>query len=135
MQSLSETSKQGYYKAPKTVLGFFAIVIGIATTGISILVATISAQAGLHYLIPWILGFGGFLICGTIAGVFIAAWQDPTRLMLGQVSGSEFIQNRKLSLGDSDSSEYQEPVILKSEVLPHDPPKLPAPKSEDGGGA
>lgn len=58
----------------------------------------------LHPFIPWILIFAAIVIVAVLVGVFVTAWKDPTVLMLGQISGQDYIENRKLALGDSNVS-------------------------------
>ena len=98
------------FRAPKTVLGFFAIVLGIVVAGASVALGIFSRTPALHNLITPILLFVAVLIVALLVGVFITAWKDPTVLMLGEISGEAFIENRKLTLGDSVFGETRENI-------------------------
>ena len=54
--------------------------------------------------------------------------------MLGQVSGQDYIANRKLALGDSDHGEYIDivPTNTAERLAPDQPISLPEPKADEG---
>jgi hypothetical protein len=54
-------------------------------------------------LIPWLFGFAGLIILLLLGCVFFATMTDPSRLMLGQITGTEYANIRRITLGDSDS--------------------------------
>lgn len=87
------------YRAPKTILGFFALVVAILSS--STVIGILARVAALHGLIIPVLLLLAGIAAAAIAGVIATAWKDPTILMLGQVSGEIYIANRKLTLGDS----------------------------------
>ena len=97
-------------RSPKTILGFFAIVLGILATGAVIVVVALARTPSLHHLIVPILLFVAILIVVVLVGVFITSWKDPTILMLGEISGTAYIENRRLSLGDSLRGERMEEI-------------------------
>jgi hypothetical protein len=106
------------YRSPKTILGFFAIVVGILVSGATLVIGILSGVSDLRYLIVPILVFAALLVVAVLVGVFITAWKDPTVLMLGQISGEVFIENRRLTLGDHMSGEYSEDVAVPRRVTP-----------------
>lgn len=127
----SHTIKSGSYKSPKTILGFFAIVVGILVTGASAVIGLISRVESLHPLIPWILVFSAIVVVIVLVGVFLTAWKDPTVLMLGQMTGHDYIEHKKLTLGDSGAGEYYE-VISNTESPSSSRAALEEPKGEEG---
>jgi hypothetical protein len=98
------------YRTPKTVLGFFAIIVGLVIAGASTVIAVFSRQTDLYALIVPVLVFVGFVVLAVLGGIFVTAWKDPTILMLGQVTGDIYIQNRRLTLGDSTAGEFTEEI-------------------------
>jgi hypothetical protein len=96
---------------PKTVLGFFwsslALILGLCVTAVLILAKTNT----MTNLIPFILGFGGVVFVLVLAGVFIVMLADPTKLMLGQVSGTEYFEGHRIRLGDSERGEHVETIL------------------------
>ncbi|MCH4813426.1 hypothetical protein [Vreelandella neptunia] len=129
----SHTIRNASYKSPKTILGFFAIVVGILIAGTSAVIGLLSRVESLHTYIPWILLFAAFVVVTVLVGVFVTAWKDPTVLMLGQISGHDYIENKKLTLGDSNSGEYLE--VQSNEELESGFSKKAAfdePKDEEG---
>src|SRR5438874_773163 len=95
----------GTYRSPKTVLGFFAILIGILASAAVVVIGVLARVAALHYLILPILLFVAAVIVFSLLGVFVTAWKDPTILMLWHVTGEIYIENSKLTLGDSSAGE------------------------------
>jgi hypothetical protein len=116
MQEATEAITGASVKSPKTILGFFAIVFGLLCSVAAVLVWTFARTPALHGLIVPVVIFVGSVVLMLLIGVFITAWIDPTILMLGQVSGEIYIQNRKLKLGDSTSGEYTEHVISPAQA-------------------
>ena len=133
VKELAQQVRTGSYRAPKTILGFFAVVVALVLTGVGAATGILSRVEALHHLIVWVLGFGALIVVAVLLCVFITAWKDPTALMLGQISGHEYIENRKLALGDSESSEYTEAVVLPSEFGNTTQEHLPLPKTDEGG--
>ena len=128
----SHTIKSTNYKSPKTILGFFAIVVGILIAGTSAVIGLLSRVDALHSYIPWVLLFAAFVVVSVLVGIFVTAWKDPTVLMLGQISGQDYIENKKLTLGDSNSGEFFE--VHSNDVKPtfSNRTALDAPKAEEG---
>lgn len=91
---------------PRTVLGFYATVIGLALGACVFTVATLRSSEQYGWLIPWILAFGGLLVIALVAGVFVISLSDPSKLMLTQVTGSEYAEIQKyVVLGSSATGE------------------------------
>ena len=105
---------------PRTVLGFLATVLGLVLAASISGIAIIASTKVATYLIPWLLLFCAILSVCLIAGVFIVTVLDPSRLMLGQVTGTEYAEIQKMVLGDSIRGER--PVlavegVAKSEIV------------------
>jgi hypothetical protein len=65
-------------------------------------------------LIPWVLIIAfGFLVL-LVGVVILVMLRDPSRLMLGQITGSEFVQVQRMLLGDSVRGEHEEAVIVSA---------------------
>src|SRR5687768_9221322 len=89
------------YRAPKTILGFFALVVAILSSSTVVVIGIIAHVPALHRLIIPVLLLLAAIAAAAIGGVIVTAWKDPTILMLGEISGRIYIANRRLTLGDS----------------------------------
>lgn len=96
---------------PKTVLGFYATILGIMLTATIVIVSVLAKTGKQLNLIPWLLAFSGMVFVLLVAGVFIITLVDPSKLMLTQVTGTEYaaIQHQVI-LGDSSAGERVELV-------------------------
>jgi hypothetical protein len=126
---------------PKTILGYFAIVLGLLLTATVGATGTLAATGVYTDAIPWILGFAGFVFLFLLIGPFVVAWKDPSKLMLTQVTGTEYvqIQQRRL-LGDSDQGERLEleSLMTTAPVVSNEAPLAvasPPPEIEAGPSA
>jgi hypothetical protein len=108
-----QQAAQAIASGPRTVLGFCVAVFGIVVAGSFAVVIPLARYGDLRYLIGWILGFDGALTVLMLATVFLIVWKDPMRLMLGQITGSEFIQHRRLVMGDSTAGEEPETILVQ----------------------
>jgi hypothetical protein len=88
---------------PRTVLGFYAGVIALLLAGDVAAVGVLASAKIETFLIPWLLGFAGAMILLLLLGVFIVTLIDPSKLMLGQITGTEYADIHRITLGDSDS--------------------------------
>jgi hypothetical protein len=80
------------YAAPRTILGFFGIVLLLVVSGGVAAIGFLARHSALYYLIPDVLlGVVLFAVLEFVA-VIAVALTDPTRLMLGQITGGEFIE-------------------------------------------
>jgi hypothetical protein len=100
----SEALTSASIRAPKTVLGYFAVALGLLCTTAVGLVWAFARTPALHHLIQPVMIFVGIVVVVLIVGVFITAWIDPTILMLGQVTGEIYMANRRRRLGDAAES-------------------------------
>ena len=97
---------------PRTVLGFFAIVLGLMFTAAVSASAVLAETHTLTNLIPYVLGFAAIILVLVLLGIFVVMLTDPSKLMLGQITGSEYVEIHKLMLGDSLVGERQEALYL-----------------------
>jgi len=100
--------------SPKTVLGFYATVLGFLLLACVIAVIGLAQTGTATYLIPWILLFGGGVFVALLAGVFVITLIDPSKLMLGKVSGFEYAVMHRVKIGDSLSGEIDQILIEPS---------------------
>jgi uncharacterized membrane protein len=121
----------GVFKTPKTILGFFAIILAILFLASIWIVRILASDPTLHYLIVPILVFLAAILLLVLIGVFITAWKDPTILMLGQVTGEVYLQYRQLKLGDSSQGETIEDVTVKGQTVAMEIRQLPPSKEEE----
>jgi hypothetical protein len=110
LATLFRKTQTDEYSAPKTVLGFYAGVLAILEAGVIGATAVLATQESLRYLIPWVLAFGGVILVVLIAIVVAINVRDPTKLQLGQMSGREFIEYHRMTLGDSLGGERAEDI-------------------------
>lgn len=140
---------------PKTVLAFFATVLGIVLTAVVLATGLLVRQGGYEGAVIAVLVFGGGLAVLLIGAVFTLTLKDPSKLMLGQVTGTEYAEIQRVTLGDSSSgertaallpvlgaplvvasvepTEKDESVIQGSVVESHDDAAEPADDVRDGG--
>lgn len=90
--------------SPKTVLGFFVLVLTVMGAVTVPLIAVLASQEDLRYLIPIVLTVVAVIFLVVLGAIlWIVIFGDPTRLMLGQVTGSEYREFQKMVIGDSES--------------------------------
>lgn len=108
---------------PKTVLGFYATILGLLFAGTVSCVAVLASSGTDTFLIPWLVVFCAIVLVLLLSGVFIITLIDPSKLMLTQVSGADYlaIQQRTV-VGDSLSGERFMTLAPSEERLtPMDP--------------
>ena len=94
--------------SPRSVLGYFATVLASLLTASIPAIAILASHEDWSYLIPWILIFDAAVVLLLIAGPFIVAMIDPSKLMLTHVTGTEYAVIQQGSLvGDSRMGEVQ----------------------------
>jgi hypothetical protein len=103
------------FTSPRTVLGFYAGVLVILDSASLLAIGVLAETHTMAWLIPWILGFGAVVFVGLIGGVFTINIIDPGKLMLGQISGTEYVAMHKIPLGDSLAGE-RETVVIQEEM-------------------
>jgi|GEM_PF-3540322 len=129
MPSLFRATRGNEYTSPKTVLGFYAGLLAILEVGVVAVLAVLASQDDLHYLVPWVAGFGGSVFIAIIGIVVAMNIVDPTKLQLGQVTGREFIDYQRR--GDSIGGEYIEKPADKSQAPIQLPAPAPPPEGEE----
>lgn len=118
--------------APRTILGFLLAMYAVLLAGsVAVVIALVST--GSSSLIPYVLAFIGLMTVVLGAAVLVITWKDPTRLMLGQITGREYAAiRRELTFGDSESGERKTTFIEgagQAELA--GPLELPGKRSED----
>ncbi len=123
-KSLMQAARHGSYTRPKTVLGFFWAIVATVISGALFAIWAVHAADKARF-IPWILAFAALVILGTIGVVVVAMFKDPTKLMLGEMSGDEYTSYRALTLGDSLSGERIETMpARRGHYVPNRPAAL-----------
>ncbi|HEU5142976.1 MAG TPA: hypothetical protein VFU04_07460 [Solirubrobacterales bacterium] len=126
MASILQGARKGEFTSPKTVLGFYAGVLVIVEAGVGGACLILATDKDLHYLIPWVLGFGGIALIGVMAVVIAMNFRDPTKLQLGRVTGREFLAYQRVTKGDSIAGEYIDKVPAPAAALINPSPSGPA---------
>lgn len=108
IEQVTHAIRGGQYSAPKTVLGFLGVIALIIASFASVAIITFASTSGLHWLVLPTLLFVGVGAVALVWAVLHLAREDPTPLVLGEITGDEFIANRKVTKGDSVSGEYVE---------------------------
>ena len=91
---------------PRTVLAFYGTVLGLTFGAILGAVAILASTDTATYLIPWLLGFGGIILVLLLVAVFVVTLKDPSKLMLGQITGTEYAAIHRAILGSSSTGEH-----------------------------
>jgi hypothetical protein len=99
--------------APRSIVGFLLALYSVLMVGA---VATVvglvsSSQSG---LVVYVLGFIGLITVALCVAVLVITWKDPSRLMLGEVSGREYAALRYIKVGDDVSGERAERILSGS---------------------
>jgi hypothetical protein len=106
MESISKKESS----TPRTILGFllgmYGVLVAASVTTILGLAASDSSGA-----IPYVLAFIALITIALGVSVIAIAWKDPSRLMLGQVTASEYANIRQLHLGDDKRGERAVSVV------------------------
>jgi hypothetical protein len=69
-------------------------------------------STGSSGLIPFVLGFGAIVTVALGGAILVITWKDPSRLMLGQITGHEYAAiRRELTFGDDVSGERKTTVV------------------------
>lgn len=134
MRQMSREVVSGAYTRPKTVLAFFGIVLAIAVAGAVGLVAVVGRYDLAETFIWVALVFVAVIFIAILFEVFRHIRRDPTRLMLGEMSGREFAEYQRMTMGDSLTGEVVETTALDGRVLTDGTPSLPQGGEESGGG-
>jgi len=100
--------------SPKTIVGFLVAMYGILVAG-SGAAAVGLANTDKSGLVPYILVFIAVITVALGVAVLVITWKDPSRLMLGQVSGREYAAIRYIAQGDDASGERLERLLGSGE--------------------
>lgn len=112
MSQILEKAVAGKAYNPKTVLGFFAIVLAIVLAAVASATLILSRSEATVVYMPFVLGFAGLFVLLVFALVSIVMIVSPAKLMLTGVSGHEFVEIQRLSLGDSLTGKRPDNVVL-----------------------
>ncbi len=88
-------------------------------------------------LLPWILGLGFLFVVALTAAIFVLMAKNPSKLMLGQVTGAEYADiQRVVMLGDSRSGEriHDLDAMRRAAMLDAPRPQLEARAAERDAG-
>ena len=111
VRHLNEATRTGEYSRPRTALAFLSILVATIVGGAVGAVAILAREPDLRWGIPWVLGFAAFVAVATLITVLVLLIRDPTVLLLGQVTGREFLAHRVLTMGDNITGEHIEHVV------------------------
>ncbi len=100
----------GLLRSPKTILGFLAILVGLVAATLVLVLRLATDNLALQAFIPHILAFGAGVLLFVLLAVFVTAWINPTKLMLGEVKGEVYLQMLRLKQGDSLAGDIVENV-------------------------
>ena len=78
--------------------------------GVTLVWLAVTHRAGADGYVIGGLAFIGSLVLLIVVGVFVVMVRDPSRLMLGTISGSEYHMIQQLTQGDSLSGERKETI-------------------------
>ncbi len=106
IQGLSRAARE--IRHPRTVLGFYAVLLGLVETGVVAILLVLASQQDLHHLVPWVIGFGAVIFVAIIAVVVAMNVIDPTKLQLEPMKGREFLDYQRVTRGDSIGGDYIE---------------------------
>ncbi|MBU2696213.1 hypothetical protein [Pimelobacter sp. 30-1] len=105
-------------ESPRTILAFHAVVIGLILSFTVGVTTTLAVSGAAVWMIPWVVGVGFLGGVGYAAAVFLVAKDDPSKLMLGQVTGTEYAEIQRVVLGDSSSGEHATPILGTPHAAP-----------------
>lgn len=109
IEQLTHAIRGGQYTGPKTILGFLGAVYLLAVSFALGTIVALASSGKVIWLIPVILLL---VVVGTVAliwAVLKLAGKDPTPLVLGQISGGDYIAHKQLlKRGDSAAGELLE---------------------------
>jgi hypothetical protein len=88
-------------------------MVSILATASIFSVWLLSSKPNLYYLIPIVLIVFVILFILVISAVLLIGWKDPSKLMLGQITGRDYALIQRLTLGDSNAGERVQDVIVE----------------------
>lgn len=99
------------------MLAFYATVLGLTLAATVGVVTALAWSRTATSAIPFVLCFGGLAFLLVLGSVLYINLRDPSRLMLGRVTGSEYAEIQHLRLGDSQSGEREVPVTFSGSAV------------------
>lgn len=90
---------------PRTILAFWGVALSVIVSGTVGTVGFLASSESRYLVLPTLI-FGGTLIVAIIVGLFVLCIVKPQRLMLGQISGTEYVAIEQRIYGDSDNGEF-----------------------------
>lgn len=104
---MSEYSQSGLPQkklAPKTALGFYAVILGLTLTACTSIIGALAATGTDIWMIPYIVLFACIFLLAISIGVFVVTLKNPSKMLLTEVSGRDYMDiQRWMLLGDSKS--------------------------------
>ena len=91
---------------PNNVLSFYVIVLLVIEGACGLALGFLGGRSSLHYLVPYVLGFAAISFLGILITVIVLTVKFPEKLMLGEVSGTEYVEIQQATLGDSRTGEF-----------------------------
>jgi apolipoprotein N-acyltransferase len=86
---------------PKTALAFFGTAVVAVIGGLPLTLWVLASKKDLQHLVPWVLVLAFLLVVAILGGVYMIVWRDPTRLQVTQMTGPEYTEYQRLTIGDS----------------------------------
>lgn len=105
-----ETIRGRQLAQPKTILSFIlGVFTVVVTAGVAVAIALVGDSLT---LVAIILAFIALFAIGLVVTVMRQTARDPSALMLGEITGTEYEAIRRLTLGDSSAGERVETTGL-----------------------
>lgn len=123
---------------PKTVVGFCSLVSVVEVAGCVLLILILASTGVTTWLIPWLALMILLIPTGILVTVLAIAARDPSKLMLGEVSGTEYAEIQRVSVAISEATR-EEPREIESAIArmersrPQQRKILKHPRSEGDG--
>jgi hypothetical protein len=139
---LTRALRGGERTSPKTVLGFLALMTSIFAALTISITWLLAGTSSLHYLIPIIVGIFVLFFFLVVLAVVMIAWKDPSKLMLGQITGRDYVLIQQLTMGDNVSGDRTDNIVVNMGKLldaeqivdpSPDRPELPQQVQDKGG--
>jgi hypothetical protein len=124
----------GERSRPKTVLGFYWGVIATILAGTVAAVTALSRQDSTDGLVLPVLIFGGLTSLLILVFVFYLNVKAPPKLMLGEITGRDYITYERMTLGDSVTGEQLETASYPLAVEQAEPLMMSLPSSSSDAG-
>lgn len=97
-------------EAPKTIVGFLVVVYGMLMAGATATAIGLATTKEAD-LVVYVLIFIAVITVAFGIVLLVITWKDPSRLMLGPMSGREYAALRYILQGDDSSGERIERLL------------------------